>query len=280
MNKRELKEFVLKHKFLYTLLRIYRIVRYYWFYIAYLKYQQIFCRNQYENLRKLKGTCSGRCFIIGTGPSMTVEDLDLLQDEATFGVNGLCKAFRPGRCTTWYAFLDEAIWIENRDIISHLDLSRVFYNQNVLRKLGRKNFFIWKDAVRFYNFPGKHFLDYGIDLNTGFSTRAERFVYDGYTIMYSVLQIAMFMGFTEIYLLGADCNYNPAEKMHFIESSHDSDANDPTFKNNAGGRSMIECYKVAKKYADSHGIKIFNATRGGMLEVFERVNLENVLKTK
>lgn len=280
MKKKKIKEFVLRHKCLYALLRTYRIIRYYWFYILYLKYQRLFCRNHYKKLRDLKKSQSGRCFIIGTGPSMTVKDLELLQDEATFGVNSLCKVFRSGRNTTWYAFLDEAVWIENKDIISNLDLSKVFYNKNVLRKLGKKNFFIWKEAVCFYNFPCKHFLDYGVDLNTDFSACADEFVYDGYTIIYSVLQIAVFMGFTEIYLLGADCNYNTAEKMHFVESPNDSNLDSPTFKNNAGGRSMIECYKVAKKYADSHNIKIFNATRGGKLDVFERVNLEDVLKTK
>lgn len=43
---------------------------------------------------------------------------------------------------------------------------------------------------------------------------------------------------------------------------------------------MIEGFKVAKKYADEHGINIYNATRGGMLEVFPRVNLEDVVGDK
>jgi hypothetical protein len=40
---------------------------------------------------------------------------------------------------------------------------------------------------------------------------------------------------------------------------------------------MIAAYKEAKNYADGHGIKIYNATRGGMLEVFERVDLDRVV---
>ncbi len=34
---------------------------------------------------------------------------------------------------------------------------------------------------------------------------------------------------------------------------------------------------AAKNYADSHGIKILNATRGGKLEVFERVNFDEIV---
>jgi hypothetical protein len=36
-------------------------------------------------------------------------------------------------------------------------------------------------------------------------------------------------------------------------------------------------YKAKKKVADKYGIKIFNATRGGVLEVIERVDLDSVL---
>jgi hypothetical protein len=84
------------------------------------------------------------------------------------------------------------------------------------------------------------------------------------------------MGFTKIYLLGADCNYK-LEKKHFIGTENDKNEVDSKLKY-LGASAMIESYKVAKVYADKHGIEIYNATRGGMLEVFERVNLDDVLK--
>jgi hypothetical protein len=40
------------------------------------------------------------------------------------------------------------------------------------------------------------------------------------------------------------------------------------------GNQMLPQFEIAKKYADEHGIKIYNATRGGQLETFERVQLE------
>ena len=36
-------------------------------------------------------------------------------------------------------------------------------------------------------------------------------------------------------------------------------------------------FTAAKKYADKHNIKIFNATRGGKLEVCERVDLDKII---
>ena len=40
---------------------------------------------------------------------------------------------------------------------------------------------------------------------------------------------------------------------------------------------MINGYKAAKQYADLHGIKIHNASRGGKLDIFGRVELNDVL---
>ena len=35
-------------------------------------------------------------------------------------------------------------------------------------------------------------------------------------------------------------------------------------------------FLAAKRYADAHGIKIYNATRGGKLEVFPRVEFDSL----
>ncbi|MPN15362.1 hypothetical protein SDC9_162693 [bioreactor metagenome] len=79
------------------------------------------------------------------------------------------------------------------------------------------------------------------------------------------------MGFKEIYLLGADCSFL-GTKQHFIEHGHyDNDIGSAAERN-------ITSYAEAKNYADQHNIKIFNATRGGKLEIFPRVSLEQILR--
>lgn len=37
-------------------------------------------------------------------------------------------------------------------------------------------------------------------------------------------------------------------------------------------------YQAARRYAETHGIKIYNATRGGELEVFERVDFDSLFR--
>ncbi|MDR2410560.1 MAG: hypothetical protein LBE13_20955 [Bacteroidales bacterium] len=103
-----------------------------------------------------------------------------------------------------------------------------------------------------------------------FSGDAGSVVYDGYSVVFSMLQIAVFLGFGKIYLLGCDCNYE-SDLNNFADYGHGSTPQKTITT------AMIEALREAKKYADLHNIKIYNATRGGMLEVFERVDLDKVL---
>ncbi|WP_251549842.1 6-hydroxymethylpterin diphosphokinase MptE-like protein [Neobacillus muris] len=237
------------------------------------KYFRIFGidrKNPYKRLKKIKDKHKGeRCFIIATGPSLTIEDLEKLKDEITIGMNSICLAFdetdwRP----TYYGIQDENVYARLRGQIESLDVECKFISHTILERL---NIAVTNND---YIFP-MDMLNHHIEnhkYNTRFSNNAFAVVYNGYTVTYSLIQIAVYMGFKEIYLIGTDCNYSNDMKHHFKEYGHV----DPTYL--SAGEMMISAYKVAKKYADRNNIKIYNATRGGMLEVFERVNLDDLLK--
>ena len=86
------------------------------------------------------------------------------------------------------------------------------------------------------------------------------------------------MGFTEIYLLGVDCNYKGTNDHAFDFKVSEETSLAQLNQGELMQLRMTTAYKAAKKYADAHGIKIFNATRGGKLEVFPRISLEEALK--
>ena len=109
---------------------------------------------------------------------------------------------------------------------------------------------------------------------TRFSKNAYAMLYDGYSITYTLIELAIYMGFTEIFLLGCDSTYSADKsKQHFIESGQ----YDPEELRITATDRLTVAYQNAKRYAEKHGVKIFNATRGGVLEVFQRVNLDDVL---
>ena len=94
------------------------------------------------------------------------------------------------------------------------------------------------------------------------------------------LQFAVYMGFSEIYLLGVDHQYsiemNPDGTMKKTEGVQDHFANDDICTNVPQTYKSTLSYYAARKYADLHGVKIYNATRGGKLNAFERVDFDKL----
>lgn len=225
--------------------------------------------NKYKKLLGFKDMHKGeRCFIIATGPSLTMEDLESLKGEYTISMNSICKIYdetdwRP----TYYAIQDHHVFNKMQDILRKHPEVPVFISDNIKRK--------YKREPQWIEFPTDT-MYHSYDMKIGkyyakFSDDAYDIVYDGYSIAYSCIELAVYMGFKEIYLLGADCTYL-GEKEHFVDSGVE-DRGRPTYT-----PKLIVGYKKAKEYADKNGIKVYNATRGGVLEVFERKTLEEVLE--
>lgn len=223
---------------------------------------------QISNIHKGK-----RCFIIATGPSLTLKDLELLHGEFTFGMNSIPKLYDK---TTW-----RPTYFGIQDCNVYRNMEKV-----ILEVYGQSDNVFVSDIIaqnfaipsNFHQFPyDTVYHDNQLEIDkyfAKFSDDCYSIVYDGYSITYSLIQLAIYMGFSEIYLLGVDCSYKRGAKNHVVDSGND-DKNEE--KNHD---KMIVGYQKAKEYADSHGIKIINCTRGGMLEVYPRKSLETVLKQK
>ena len=96
------------------------------------------------------------------------------------------------------------------------------------------------------------------------------------------------MGFEEIYILGADNRYaysrlkdgtvvkNEGVASYFSETGEKM----PDPSSAVSTWEMDAAYEYAEKYSKEHGFRIYNATRGGFLEKFERVSLDEVLSKK
>jgi len=226
---------------------------------------------QYYNPRieAYKGLHAGeRCFIVATGPSLRVEDLELLRanNEICFSMNRIWHIFDE---TLWrpdyYAVVDNRFLREDSEIMEDLKVKAAFVGDtweaywNVAHK---------EKIIKFH-----HDYTFLRNVEPKFSEDCARKMYHAYTVTYNCLQLAVYMGFKEIYLLGVDAT-SPERYRHFCDA-YDTQLikQSPVFT-----EENIRGYKAARKYAEEHGIHIYNATRGGELEIFERKNLEDVLK--
>lgn len=219
--------------------------------------------NDYSELKSMREIHKGqRCFIVATGPSLNIDDVKKLSNECTFSMNSIVNMFsqidwRP----TYYAIQDERVYSKLKQDCRFNEIEHKFI-ANCLKKKATDE----KNPVYFPLDLLNHIMPYQ-KYKYKFSENAYLNVYDGFTVTFSLIQIAVYMGFKEIYLLGADCNYS-GPKQHF--SDYGITVNDHP------ENEMIPAYTVAKYYADSHNIKIYNATRGGKLEVFERVDFDSL----
>ena len=228
-----------------------------------------FCNEEiwkYKNIHKNR-----RCFIVATGPSLKLEDLDLLKkhNEVCISMNRIYNIFDRTEWRPQYYVIEDAKMIEDlADEIAELDLPCKFVASNPE--------IYWENDKAETSIKYHMIVQDYKDKMPGFSESFDRFVYNGRTVTYVCLQLAAYMGFTEIYLLGVDFNYSNNlydEKNHF-EGYHKS--NSKVRLNAIYPEKMILAYEKAKRYGKLHNIKIYNATRGGKLEVFERVNLDDL----
>lgn len=225
-----------------------------------------------------------RCFIIGNGPSLTIRDLDRLKESGDISIasNSIYNLFPK---TEWrptiYTVHDFQEIKKTRDKISEVksDLKIVAMSA----------------TGRIYDIDGAVLLRL-IEPSEGeihFSDDISECVYDGGTVTYVSIQCAVYMGFREIILLGVDHSFarektkdgqiitNKGVTNHFQDyqtkefwGNGQKDEEAVIFPLDFATNAFI----AARRYADEHGVRILNATRGGKLEVFDRVNFDSLFE--
>ncbi len=237
-----------------------------------------------EILKSMEGQYQGqhkRIFVVATGPSLRMEDLEWLEKnhEISISFNGIFK------------MLDKVSWRPDYYVMDDYWLYRTY----------KKNNF----QVRFENYakekvilsePMKKELDYDYDAKKigfvpmcyydhWFTNNSEHYNYskdlknghyDLYTVTNLAINLADYMGAEEVYLLGVDCSF-ASGALHCGETTEEREKKDMKKlleQENAQRRG----YKELHKRIAPNGIKIYNATRGGLLEEFERVNMDELIE--
>lgn len=239
-----------------------------------------------RDMLPLANCASGRCFVIGSGPSLRAEDLDMLVDEVTFASNRIYGIFgRTEWRPTYYASQDDGVLLEICDALPGVscEVGTMILSGNVMRRYPRR--LKKRKNVKFMYIEttpeGKRRFD--ADVPSG--------IHNGINISYTLIELAVFIGYREIYLLGIDHSY-VTKKNEVGQTVLDGNSRSNYFEGIAPLKyeakvstddmehvmdASTAAYHNAKEYADSHGIRIMNATRGGCLEVFERVDFDSIV---
>ena len=240
---------------------------------------------RFDEIKKLRNKYEGRrCFVIGNGPSVRDEDLIKLNDEITFATNNMIVEAKAGRKSlkpSYYVVADIGAYKNARDSLDFLNDEKILIGVRPFPGLV-------KTALDFDNIPKDKYVifptdccDIWFDINYypkkakfGFSDDASCIVKPGATTLYSVIQIAAYMGFEKIYLYGVDNNYAPY-KMHFYEGETANIGSDTAYEMNENQR---QTWIAARDFSNKRKFEIINATRGGALDVFDRVDFDSLFE--
>lgn len=231
--------------------------------IDYPKFKKYITKN-IELKDKYKGQ---RCYILGNGPSIKDLDIDLLKGKNTFVVNGFYKSPMYEKLEpTFHCIYDKFIFEESRTdlekIVSENKFETTFiFNRRAIGKLANPNkcYYVYSTI-----FPTTLNNKYDLAKN------ANTFL----NVIPFVIMCAIYMGFSEIILLGCDFSLFASRKeSHFYDQGELIDRKESLFQD-LQGHAIVCCqHRYLRQYANSNGIKIINATPNSLLDIYPQDDL-------
>jgi hypothetical protein len=226
-----------------------------------------------ERLKVFKDIHLGkRCFIIGNGPSLNISDLEKLKSEKTFAANYIESLFeRTSWRPVYYTCVDIDVFNDLKNMIPFKGVLGCFIQYSCAKKCNRgiANNVYSLNLLEYYTVHKKNALD----LNQIIYSDISSCISPVRTVTFVNIQLAIYMGFKEIYLLGVDHNYKKDCRNH-AEGMKENGKEYDYLKWN---KCSTQDYLIAKKHCDLHDIKIYNATRGGELDVFDRIKFDDII---
>ncbi len=238
-------------------------------------FSAVFSEYHNDKLEGLKGLHKGkRGFIIATGPSLRVSDLETLYEhnEICISMNRIFKVFEDVKWRPQYYMIEDLKLLEgSKKEIFDLDIENKLITDDweVTDSKERE-----KGVLRYHRT-----FEPLIEDRPEFSLDISRKVVFGYTITYGCIQLAAYLGLKEIYLLGVDFNYNSSNsnsQNHFVKNYLSKTEVKSKNMNGFFQKESLLAYEAAEEASRQNGFRIYNATRGGKLEVFERVNFDKL----
>ena len=239
-------------------------------------------RSSIQNLKMYKDIHAGkRCFIIGNGPSLKKTNLHFLENEYTFGMNRIYLMFPElGFTTTYYLSINSLVIEQCAQDILDLPLPRFLS--------WRSRGFIEHALGKNGELPIDAPLCFLHTTYTGqkFATDVTGRLWEGATVTYVALQLAFYMGFKQVILIGVDHSFSTTGKPNttVVSAGDDPDHFDSNYFGKGFRWQLPDldtsevAYHLAKEKYLAAGREILDATIGGKLTVFPKVEYESLFR--
>jgi len=222
-------------------------------------------------------------FILGNGPSVRVEDLEMLDGKLVFAANRFHLAYANMKMRPSYTAVADMLMTEEFGP----QIAESCETPLFVQARGAKHVFLSSDReiIEYDIVPRPR----GPYPQVAFSHDLTEGLGNGASIIYDLLQIAVWMGVKRIYLYGIDHNFiMPANYSGKAGTAVQNTTEENHFLKNYRGRSGVwyspvteiieKGFSVAREYCESNGIEIYNVTRGGKLEIYERRDFDDIVR--
>lgn len=222
---------------------------------------------QFKDIHRGKG-----CFLIGNGPSLNKMDLRPLTDYYSFGLNKIYLIFDKVKLNLSY----------------HVAINPLVIEQSLeqFRSLGCPSFLSYKPARQAKDMADNFYYIKTLQTEpASFQTEITKGVDEGSTVTYAALQVAFYMGFERVFLIGVDHNFkvsgNPHEQQ-FLTEKDSNHFDSRYFQNQEWQLPDLEGSEISYKIADfifnRNRRKILDATVDGKLQVFNKISFKEALE--
>ena len=221
-----------------------------------------------------------RGFVIGNGPSLTMDDLTMLTKEITIASNKIYLAFdKTSWRPTYYSIIDSLVAKNIVDEVANLTMPKFFPLGSEASITSKEILFC--NLLRDWYAPG-HF-------EPGFSDNLIAGIYAGESVTYWNIQILWYLGIREIYLIGVDHSFTlPSKKIQddgfeYIlvsegEKNHFDDRYRP--KNEVWTMPHLDeqaaSYAFARQFIEKKGGVLKNASRQTKLTCLESEDFDSL----
>jgi len=209
------------------------------------------------------------CFIIGNGPSLNKMDLSPLKNYHTFGLNKIyLMKERVDLNLSYHVAVNPLVILQSVTEFEALSCPTFLSYRsahNIIKDLNHVNFLSTNGSYLF-------------------QTDLRKQMDEGCTVTYVAMQIAYYMGFTTVFLIGVDHNFttngNPNEQQ-LLQGSDINHFHPNYFSNNEWHLPDLEgselAYYMARFFFHRNGRKIYDATIDGKLRIFPKISFEEAL---
>jgi len=213
------------------------------------------------------------CILICNGPSLNKMDLSFLKHEMTIGLNKIYLGFKKFNFyPRYYVSINEKVIQQAQENIKNLNCVNFISQRS--KQLIPESALTYHINTNELNQPKAFYKDISQGVN------------EGYTVTYAALQIAYFLGFKKVIIIGMDHHFTYSGKPNESKILEGKDINHfcedyfgygQTWDNPDLAHSEV-FYKIAKKVFEEEGREIIDATYGGHCSIFKKMNYRDLFQ--